>query len=373
MKRDKELAILEEEVLANPNIVSTTTLVEKYVAVGNIDKALEIAKLALDNFPDSDKVFTTYQNVKRMKFTSQIVELHRNLKSNPTKTYYEQLAYLYYTELDDKNRAFEICLKGLEKFPNSDGLHLLCGQIRMDRFHQDFLANDCKEALRHFEKSVELNPLNYKAMLFLGRLYSEIGHHDRTSKIFLKILEFDTENELVEKLLELIKNKGVQETPNLDDTLEDIENRKRLSEIGNEVIKLFEPISKTTTVILETPITSEEALHILEGLQTISGLEAASIITRQGKVIVDYSRGSTSKEQFSKAIYNIYKTAEESSGRMDIGSFLNGEIEISNGRIYIRESRSFILGALFALSSKKNEIYQKLEEHLNPVTPYQPR
>ena len=40
---------------------------------------------------------------------------------------------------------------------------MVSGQVRMDRFHKDFLANDFVEAIRHFEKTASINRSHYKA------------------------------------------------------------------------------------------------------------------------------------------------------------------------------------------------------------------
>ena len=171
----RQLNDLEREVLANPTPQNMVSLIERYMAAGDEAKALEVARKAVEKFPNSEKVQTTFQNVRRLQLQGEIAEINKSLRRAPSKAQYERLAAIYHAELGNRTKAFETALEGLAKFPQSDGLHLISGQIRMDRFHTDFIANDFTEAAHHFEKAASINPNNYKSLVCLSRLYAVVG------------------------------------------------------------------------------------------------------------------------------------------------------------------------------------------------------
>src|SRR5258708_26054671 len=160
----RHLNDLEREVLANPTPQNMVSLIERYMAAADEAKALEMARKAVEKFPNSEKVQTTYQNVRRLQLQAEITEITKALRRTPGKSLYERLASIYHSELGNRTKAFETALEGLAKFPQSDGLHLISGLIRMDRFHSDFLANDFTDAVHHFAKTAALNSNNPTAM-----------------------------------------------------------------------------------------------------------------------------------------------------------------------------------------------------------------
>ena len=68
--RRRQLDDLEREVLANPTPQNMVSLIERYMAAGQEDKALEMAKKACEKFPNSEKVQVTFQNVRRLQLQS---------------------------------------------------------------------------------------------------------------------------------------------------------------------------------------------------------------------------------------------------------------------------------------------------------------
>ena len=121
----RQLNDLEREVLANPTPQNMVSLIERYMAAGDEAKALEMARKAVEKFPNSEKVQTTYQNVRRLQLQGEITEISKALRRSPGKSLYERLASIYHSELGNRTKAFETALEGLAKFPQSDGLHLI--------------------------------------------------------------------------------------------------------------------------------------------------------------------------------------------------------------------------------------------------------
>ncbi|OGL43138.1 MAG: hypothetical protein A2W05_05065 [Candidatus Schekmanbacteria bacterium RBG_16_38_10] len=352
-----DISSLVKEVASSPNPINMVTLIEKYIATGDIDNAIKVASDAINRFPDSEKVVTVYQNAKKVKLAAQISKLHSNIEYNPRRTDYEALALLYNSELNNKNKAFEVAIDGLRKFPNSDGLHLVSGDARMERFHKNFLSSDFREAVKHYERAIELNPLNYKALLYLGRIYSEIGLYKKGAEILLKALQLNPADEKLEWLMKTVNSKTAIETANIDDTLQNIERSKKLGPIGCSILQMFEHI----------PAESHFNNYNIQDIQKIiddtkyEDVKHILLMLKNGKVIAKHTSGDTSNELLVTSLRNIYNNAEESLERMDLGSFTNGEIETPQGNIYISKSRDILLCIIAEQTAIKGKIYNIIE------------
>ncbi len=115
----KKIESLEREVLSNPTPKNMVVLVERLIAVGEDEKALDVARKAVGKFPDSEQCVLIYQNLKKIQFQSEIQELNRAVRTNPDAAHYERLAQLYFDDLNNRNRALEVAMEGLSQFPRS--------------------------------------------------------------------------------------------------------------------------------------------------------------------------------------------------------------------------------------------------------------
>lgn len=360
----KRLEALERDVQNSPTPVNMVALIEKYMAVGDEAKALDLARRAVDKFPDSEKCAATYENIQKMRLQRDIVDLNQAIRKNPGRGSYERLANLYLQELGNRNKAYELALEGLNKFPQSDGLHAICGQVRMERFHADFLANDFTEAVRHFEKAAEINAGNLQAHQNLGRLYAEVGAYDRGAAALEKATRAGSSEANVEKLARAVVPKAAQSV-DLDDTLQEIECRRGLTPEGVELRKIFEPTPRGGTILQISPIKIE---GFLSRFATMQGYRASAVITREGTAVASHSAGQVAKERFSRLVQAILRCCEDAAKRMDMGAFVNGEIETSVGRVSIAEWKNFIIGILADAPAKKTDVDAAIEKFISFVS-----
>jgi len=83
----RHLNDLEREVLANPTPQNMVSLIERYMAAADEAKALEMARKGVEKFQNSEKVQTTYQNVRspqpQAPFAT-IICLAKEIGSGPT-------------------------------------------------------------------------------------------------------------------------------------------------------------------------------------------------------------------------------------------------------------------------------------------------
>jgi tetratricopeptide (TPR) repeat protein len=357
----RQLDELEREVLANPTPQNLVALVERYMAAGDEGKAVEMARKAVEKFPDSEKCQSTFQNVRRLQLQSEITEINKSLRKSPSRSHYERLADIYHRELGNRTKAFETALEGLAKFPSSDGLHMISGQIRMERFHQDYLSNDFVEAARHFEKAASINPHNYKALVSLGRLYAEAAAYYKAKPVLEQVLRASPGDETAETLLRLVSGNLANAAPSLDDALAEIESRRALSEAGLEACKIFEP-----TLRSNAPRVNPAQLDgFLVGFESMNGYKCSAVLSRDGACVAAHTRGMVPREKFTTFLQDIYQCSEDASRKMDIGSFVSGELDTSVGRVAMAEWKGFIVGILADQPAKKEDLAAAVEKFVS--------
>jgi len=357
----RQLDDLEREVLANPTPQNMVSLVERYMAAGNEGKALEVAKKAVDKFADSEKCQTTYQNVRRLQLQSEIQELNKILRKSPSRSHYERLADIYHKELGNRTKAFETALEGLTKFAKSDGLHMIAGQIRMERFHQDFLANDFTEAVRHFEEAASINANNYKAPVSLARLYAEAGSYYKAKPILEQVLRANPGDEHAEKLLRMVTENLPRAAANLDDALAEIESRRSFSSEGLAVTRIFEHAPRASV----PQVNPMKIDAFLVGYESMNGYKCASVLTREGACVASHTRGMVSKERFTQFLQSVYQCSEDASRKMDIGTFVSGELDTPVGKVAMAEWKGYILGLLADPPAKKEDLNAAVDKFVS--------
>lgn len=357
----RQLNDLEREVLGNPTPQNMVSLVERYMASADEGHALEMARKAVERFPNSEKVQNTYQNVRRLQLQSEITEINKALRRSPSKAHYERLAAIYHTELGNRTKAFETALEGLTKYPNSDGLHLISGQIRMDRFHSDFLANDFTEAVAHLEKAAALNPNNYKSQLCLARLYAEAGVFGKARPVLEQVLKANPGDTNSEALLRHVEENTAHSQSSVEDALSDIETRRALSEVGQAARHIFEPAPGSSAAKVD-PMKLEAFLVGFEGM---NGYKCSAVLSRDGQVVASHTRGIVPKERFTQFLQDIYQCSEDASRKMDIGTFVSGELDTSVGRVGMAEWKGFIVGILADQPAKREDLNTAVEKFVS--------
>lgn len=357
----RQLNDLEREVLANPTPQNMVSLIERYMAAGDEAKALEMARKAIEKFPNSEKAQTTYQNVRRLQLQAEITEISKALRRSPGKSLYERLASIYHSELGNRTKAFETALEGLAKFPQSDGLHLISGLIRMDRFHTDFLANDFTEAIHHFEKAASINSNNYKSLVNLARLFAEAGAFYKAKPILEQVLRANPGDTNAEELHRFIGENLAKAVPSLDDAVAEIETRRELSPEGAAVRSIFESTAGSSAATVDRA----KLEAFLVGFESMNGYKCSAVLTRDGQQYASHSRGMVSKERFAKFLQDIFGCSEDASRKMDIGTFVSGELDTSLGRVAMAEWKGYVMGILADAPAKKEDLNAAVEKFVS--------
>lgn len=349
---------LAREVLSNPTPQNMVALAESYARMQDWAQAFEVAKRAVEKFPDSEKCALTFQYVRKTQFQTQIQEINKVIRTRPQQSDYDKLARIYLEELNDRGKALEVALEGLVKFPSSDSLHWVCAQIRMDRFHQDFLANDVSEAIRHSQLALATNASHSHSMLILGRLYAECGAYDKAKPYLEGYLRANSGDESVRQLLRLVEPRLGESTHDVDDSLVEIEARHGLSSAGSEMMALFQPRRDATQV----QVNPQKMEAFLRGYESMPGYKCSAVIMKDGTLMAGHTRGMVALDKFVNLLQNIFRSADSASRKMDIGSFIDGDLETSLGTVKLTDWKGFVLGILADRPAKQEDFARSMEK-----------
>jgi predicted regulator of Ras-like GTPase activity (Roadblock/LC7/MglB family) len=255
-----------------------------------------------------------------------------------------------------------VALEGLERFPASDGLHMISGQIRMDRFHQDFLSNDFNESIQHFERAAALNGNNYKALVSLARLYAEACVYAKAKSALEKVLQASPGDATAEKLREVVQANEAAGIESLDDALAEIEQRRALSGAGQEASGVFEPAARSTA---GPQVSALKIDAFLVGYESMNGYKCAAVLGRDGALVAAHTRGMVPKERFAQFLQDVYLVSEDGARKMDIGTFVNGELETPVGRVAMTEWKGYVFGILADQPARKEDLAHAVEKFVS--------
>lgn len=354
---DAELKVVE----GMPSPAGFVRLVERYAAIDALDAAAEAARDGMRRFPDSEKVQQAYQNVRRIQLQADIQDLHRKIQDGRAgANEFDRLARIYFQELGNKTKAYEVAVEGLGKYKKAAGLHMLCGQIRMERYFEDHLPNDWTEGRAHLEKAAELNPSATMARVYLAQLFVAVGLFSQAKPIADQLrAEVTTEN--VEQLATQIAAAPPE------DASVDLETR--LSRIAKGLAP--ESGGEAEEALAAEPIRVSVETRVLEAylsrVEKIDGFKAAAVVAAGGEALAVKSTVPELEAAFAELVHSVYSASEEASNRMDIGSFVNGEIDTPRGTLTVSESGGLVLGIL-AGDPAKMELLRKAAEEFASVT-----
>jgi tetratricopeptide (TPR) repeat protein len=344
-----DLERMEREATVNPTAANLTALAERYLAGGDLDRALETAKRALDEFPDSERARNTYQTIRRLQLQNRIRDLQRRVTGVTTAADFEILANLYYRELGDRDKALDIIRQGLERFPQSEGLHFLDGQIRFDRFLKDFTARDGEKTIEHLQTAVRLNPQNYKAHLILARLFGSLGLTGQAQETIASLRRLIPDDETARSL-----EAAVSQPPlyaDLDEALRAAEMRRGFPPEFAAVTSLFGAKHPPSA----PPTDAGRLQAALKGLLIHPWALGAFAFAGDGRSISYEVRPELDGPAWQHAIVALHRTAEDASRRMDIGGFLSGTLVCLNHRVHLYERDAAILALVARANSRAGE------------------
>jgi tetratricopeptide (TPR) repeat protein len=340
-KAKRELKKAIKRVKKHPSPKAAGDLIEKYIAAGQLENAALMAKQSLEYYPASPSIRESYRLFKKAKYQNEIRNLTLQIKERPNPSAYAMLAELY-GEIGETDKTLDICREAIRKFPDYEGTYLIVGKIRHRRYREEGLPRDGLLSVEFFEKALKLNAKNYKTLMQLGEIYLELSMPIKASEKFKSVLYFAPEDERAKELLAYAQSL----TPETDSDVED-------------QFKVLKTQRDAQTVERRTSRFSIEELNDkLVNFSTFPGLFAIVITTSNGRKLATRIDAPQLDEEISRdAVAAIFKAANDSALRMDIGGFEQG---IISGQHYIMNIFKFenLVCAVLASSQVKPEIIQ---------------
>jgi tetratricopeptide (TPR) repeat protein len=167
-------------------------LIEAHKAVVNRDlnRAIELLRLASLRFPDDKGMYyelavnhyNVYQYAEAVAYAKKAIDIDPGFK-----VAYNQLAYAYHKLGDDK-AALEAIDRYIELAPDEANPYDSRGDICMD-------AGILEEAIKSYEKALEIKPDYYKSRIYLGMLYIFKGDYEEAEATIRRILDSPVKND----------------------------------------------------------------------------------------------------------------------------------------------------------------------------------
>ncbi len=381
VKQMRELNRLKKAAQQSPSPATLGTLAERYIAFGRTEDAYATAQRGLAMFPTSERLSAISTFAKKQRLQAQLTRLRRDIAERPNPTVYTQLASIY-RELGNFDKALEICEQCLERFPLNENPYLIIGEVRLARFFQDLIAHDGLEAMKQLRRVSKLNSQNVKAPLLLARLYWAVGALNPMMEELRKVLALAPNHREISRFLREVEANPPDRPRLLDPEDEDI-GELPVSELIREVeargslanpLEQFPLRDETAPPAVPrggTHIDEERLRRALVELGKRPEVRNAVIVDRDGEPFAEYAdMESLTRKQFAGLVTEVMRTAEETTRRMDMGSFYWCTVEGDFGGISLSRIRTAALAIKYD-SLKPREAHGLLEEfaarNLSPV------
>lgn len=352
-RKKKGYETARQELAQDPSPPKYVALIEKYVAAAQTQHALDLAKEGRERFPNSERIQQALQNIMRLLREKDVRSLQKQLEVEPSQAGFERLASIYLTDFGNKTKALEIASTGVAQFPGSDTLHLIVGQLHFDRFRADRLGEAFADARKALEAARQANPQNFKARLLLGRLLAEVGQRPAALEI-LEPLAAEMGDDLVQRLRAAVQGRGGQEVPDLDSALSSIEGEGRWPDGRDEYAAIFEEHGRAK-------VEEGAVRQFLDALMRVEGFRCATVVGSDGSIVGARGASIEDGEKFAAAVGRISRGVGDYAARMEIGSFVSGELKIDGDRqVTLASCRGYSFGFL-SQGSKRGEIADAVE------------
>jgi arylsulfatase A-like enzyme/Flp pilus assembly protein TadD len=172
--------------------IAYTNLANMYKEQGKLEEALTVLKLGLENLPDNYGVIIAYISfLNTAGQHEKVIEILDDLwlpqmENDPEIWNHLGLAYLNTGNLGKAVAALEQALSIDEKFALA---YRNIGNVHLTRFQNSKNQDSLREAIRNYEKAVELEPDYGAAYNSLGVAYKEAGQTDEAIRCWTKAFQ----------------------------------------------------------------------------------------------------------------------------------------------------------------------------------------
>ncbi len=170
----KDLRRLEQRAKSEPSPSTFVDLGQVYINLGMHDKAERMAADGLALFPKSIELRQLLDCARRGLRSRRADELRAKLVRQPDSASFEELAKIY-ADLGDSSALHQLCSQWSLRLPEDARCCVASGEAHLASFYRDLKGRDGIEAVRAFERALELDPDEQQARRMLSELLYRIG------------------------------------------------------------------------------------------------------------------------------------------------------------------------------------------------------
>jgi len=215
------------------------------------------------------------------------------------------------------------------------------------------------QALDLAKSAIEKNPETLEAYIILAKVYKEKGDVEKSQEFAKKGLEISPENQALKSYI--LRKEEVEEAPQTqeetkkvteeetieEETIEEVQAEEKITEVKKETVVSTPKIQKPPPdIVIEREKKEPTIQDVLINITQIQGIFGALVIDETGLPIAQSLNVPLDIESTSALISIINKQARDSIGRMGIGEFKNGIIEMEKGKIFIFDTEPVVLSIL---------------------------
>lgn len=319
----RKIAKFKEAIKENPSPTTIGELARFYIQSGDNESAFHLIEASIKDFPDSELINELWNYLSKHKVSGVLRDMLQALDENPRPDHFEAVIGIYH-EQNNISAATEYSRRYIHAFPEHAGAYRTMGEMRMERFAEDFAASDGRAAECVLKQAVELDPDDIQASVLLARLYYWCGLISRSRRLLNRVVEREPWHQEAVDLLSACKQQEDQD--------EDPDLRFSAIEEQRGFINAWPEDMESVSYSFSEKSRSE-LKDCLDASVEVDGVVHAAFIDANGERI-DAGEDNT---RFREFVDNLSETARKASLRMDIGSFEKGVVEGVEGGVLVRE------------------------------------
>lgn len=185
-KHPEVITSLEKAIFLGSGMGDYLTLSELYKQGKNYKKALDIALLTVQKFPNEYEAHLHLGNIFAFlkSFDNARNPYLRAIELSPKKSQAYNNIGVAYKELGENEKALSAYQKVLQLNPNDSAVHNNLGNLMRN-------LNDIQSAIYHLERSIELSPSYADAYSNLGAVYKESKNFEMAVEYYHKALKIN--------------------------------------------------------------------------------------------------------------------------------------------------------------------------------------
>jgi len=213
-----------------------------------------------------------------------------------------------------------------------------------------------EQAIDLAKSAIEKDPKTIEAYIILAKVYKAQGDIKKAQEFAAKGLEIDSENQELKGYIPVSEERVIKEeeeqkgpekaTLSTEEKTEEVKEEAPITSPSEEKIVEGEKASESPVIKASPPsqglVAEKEEKEgeksvegVLREIVNLKDILGALIVDETGLPIAQQLNIPLDVESTSALISVINKEARESIGRMEIGEFINGIIEMEKGKIFI--------------------------------------